>query len=94
MASLPDFRDNMLSECVLKIDVCRYLDENWPLDHGDLEKIHKLYFLVAYQRCSRWIFQILGRKRRRPFPSCVYARDLRHQMVYIVISNMPKKDKK
>ena len=74
MASLPDFRDNMLSECVLKIDVCRYLDENWPLDHGDLEKIHKLYFLVAYQRCSRWIFQILGRKRRRPFPSSVYAK--------------------
>ena len=22
----------MLSESVLKIDVCRYLEENWPLD--------------------------------------------------------------
>ena len=70
----PDFRDNMLSEGVLKIDVCRYLKENWPLDDGDLEKIHKLYRLVAYQRCSRWIFQILGKKRRRPFPACVYSR--------------------
>ncbi|XP_028397463.1 uncharacterized protein LOC114535959 [Dendronephthya gigantea] len=69
----PDFRDNMLSKGVLKIDVCRYLEENWPLDDGDLEKIHKLYRLVSYQRCSRWIFQILGKKRRRPFPACVYA---------------------
>lgn len=58
----PDFRDNMLSEGVLKIDVCRYLEENWPLDDEDLEKVHKLYRLVAYQRCSRWIFQILGKE--------------------------------
>ena len=63
----------MLSESVLKIDVCRYLEENWPLDDGDLEKVHKLYHLVSYQRCSRWIFQILGKKRRRPFPACVYS---------------------
>ena len=42
----------MLSENVLKIDVCRYLEENWPLDDGDLEKMHKLYRLVAYHRCS------------------------------------------
>ena len=28
----------MLSEGVQKIDVCRYLEENWPLDDGDLEK--------------------------------------------------------
>lgn len=74
LTSLPDFGDNMLSDGVLKIDVCRYLEENWPLDDGDLEKIHKLYRLVAYQRCSRWIFQILGKKKRRPFPSCVYAK--------------------
>ena len=69
----PDFQDNMLSEVVLKIDVCHYLEENWPLDDGDLEKIHKLYHLVAYQQCSRWIFQILGEKKRRPFPVCVYS---------------------
>ena len=69
----PDFRDNMLSESVLKIDVCRYLEENWPLVDGDLEKVHKLYRLVSYQRCSRWIFQILGKKRRKPFPACVYS---------------------
>jgi hypothetical protein len=36
----PGFIDNMLSETVLKID------------DGDLEKIHKLYRLVSYHRCS------------------------------------------
>ncbi|CAB4006882.1 Hypothetical predicted protein [Paramuricea clavata] len=70
----PDFKDNMLSENVLKIDVCRYLQENWPLDDEDLERIHKLYRLVAYHRCSRWVFQILGKKKRRPFPACVYSK--------------------
>ena len=35
----PDFQDSMLSEGVLKIDVCcYYLEENWPLDDGDLER--------------------------------------------------------
>ena len=47
----PDFQDNMLSESVLKIDVCRYLEENYPLDDEDLERVHRLYRLVAYQRC-------------------------------------------
>ena len=28
----------MLSEAVLKIDVCRYLEDNWPLDDEDLDK--------------------------------------------------------
>ncbi|XP_028415647.1 P2X purinoceptor 7-like [Dendronephthya gigantea] len=69
----PEFIDNMLSESVLKIDVCQYLEENWPLSDGDLERVHKLYRLVAYRRCSRWIFQILGKGKRRPFPSCVYS---------------------
>ncbi|XP_028410290.1 uncharacterized protein LOC114532903 [Dendronephthya gigantea] len=69
-----EFNENMLSEGVLKVDVCRYLEENWPLDDEDLERVHKLYRLVAYQRCSRWIFQILGKKKRRPFPACVYAK--------------------
>ena len=68
------YGENMLSEAVLKVDVWRYLEETWPLDDEDIEKIHKLYRLVVYQRCSRWIFQILGKKRRRPFPSCVYAK--------------------
>ncbi|XP_028415471.1 uncharacterized protein LOC114538490 [Dendronephthya gigantea] len=69
-----DFINNMLAEGVLKIDVCRYLEENWPVDDEDLERTHKLYRLVSYQRCSRWIFQILGRKNRRPFSACVYLK--------------------
>ena len=74
LTCLPDFIDNMLSAGVLKIDGCRYLEESWPLDDADIEKTHKLYRLVAYQRCSRWVFQILGKKKRRPFPSCVYTK--------------------
>ena len=70
---LPEFSENMLSENVLKVDIFRYLEDNWPVDDSNLARIHKLYRLVAYQRCSRWIFQILGKKSRRPFPSCVYA---------------------
>ena len=70
----PDFQPNMLSETVLKIDVSRYLEENWPFDDEELERIHKLYQLVSYQQCSRWVFQILGKGRRRPFPACVYAK--------------------
>jgi hypothetical protein len=71
---LSEFTENMLSDAVLKVDICRYLKDNWPLDDQDLERVHKLYRLVAYQRCSRWVFQILGKKRRRPFPSCIYAK--------------------
>lgn len=71
---LPEFSENMLSQRVLKIDVCRYLEENWPVGDDDLERTHKLYCLVAYQRCSRWIFRILGKNIRRPFPSCIYAK--------------------
>ena len=78
LTCLPEFAENMLSQTVLKIDVCRYLEENWPLGDEDIERTHKLYRLVAYQRCSRWIFQILGKKRRRPFSSCIYAK-LRQQ---------------
>lgn len=68
----PDFRDNMLSEGVLKIDICRYLEENWPLDDGDLEKIHKLYRSVSYQRCSRWIFQILKKEAKTISGVCLF----------------------
>ena len=38
-----EFQENMLSEEVLKIDVFRYLEDNWPLDDDDLDKLHKLY---------------------------------------------------
>jgi hypothetical protein len=74
VTTLPEFNENMLSEGVLKVDVCRYLEENWPLGDEDIERTHKLYRLVAYQRCSRWIFQILGKKKRRPFPACIYKK--------------------
>ena len=74
MTAHEEFKANMLLEGILKIDVCWYLEDNWPMDDEDLEKIHKLYRLVAYQRSSRWVFQILGRKNRRPLPSCVYTK--------------------
>ena len=54
----------MLSENVSKIDVCRYLDEKWPFDDEDLEIEHELYRLEAYERCSRWVFQILEKKNK------------------------------
>ena len=59
----------MLSEAVLKIDVCRYLEDNWPLDDEDLDKMHRNFI-----DCSRWVFQILGERSRRPLPACVYTR--------------------
>ena len=34
---------DMLSEGVLKIDVCLYLEDNWPMDDEDLEKIKTLW---------------------------------------------------
>ncbi len=70
---LPSFVQNMLSADVLEVDVAQYLEENYPLDDEELARIHKLYRLASYRRCSRWIFQILGKKNRRVFPSCVYT---------------------
>ena len=58
---LPSFVQNMLSADVLEVDVALYLEENYPLDDKDLARIHKLYRLASYRRCSRWIFQILGK---------------------------------
>ena len=66
----PDFRDNMLSEGVLKIDVCRYLEENWPLDDGDLENIHKLYRLVGLSTMFTLDFSDIGEKEAQTI-SCV-----------------------
>lgn len=71
ITQLSPFQQNISIE-VLEVDVLQYLEDNWPLDDEDIARMHKLYRLVAYRRCSRWIFQILGKKVRRPFPSCVY----------------------
>ena len=63
----------MLSRDVLEVDVAQYLEENHRLDDDDLARMHKLYQLAAYGRCSRWIFQILDKKCLRVFPSCIYT---------------------
>ena len=70
---LPSFVQNMLSADMLEVDVALYLEENYPLNDEDLARIHKLYRLASYRRCSRWIFHILGKKNRRVFPSCIYT---------------------
>ena len=93
----PDFVENMLSEAVLKVDVCRYLEENWPLDDEDtcIEKIHKLYRLVAYQRCRAGFFRFWTRRGDHFHLVCTpkYEKGLRQQMVSILISNMPRRGK-
>jgi hypothetical protein len=73
ITSLSSFVQNMLSKDVLDVNVSQYLEENWPLGDDQLEQTHKLYRLVSYRRCSRWVFTILGKKVRRVFPSCVYT---------------------
>lgn len=73
ITSLEEYSQNMLTEGVLKVDLSRYIEENWPLSDEELERKHKLFRLAAYQRCSRWIFGILGKKHRRPFPACIYS---------------------
>ena len=67
-----DFNENMLLEAVLMVHVF-LLKESWPDEDKDMERIHKLHRLVAYQRSLHWIFQVL-RKKRRPVLSCVYTK--------------------
>jgi hypothetical protein len=73
ITQLPDFQQNMLTESVLKIDACRYVEENRPLGDDEMAKTHKIFRLVSYYRCSRWIFEYLGKKNRRPFSACIYT---------------------
>ena len=71
ITSLSSFTQNMVSKEVLAVDVSQYLEENWPVGDDELEQTHKLFRHVAYRRCSRWVFTILG-KKNRSFPfSCV-----------------------
>ena len=58
----------MLSEVVLKIDVCRYLEVTGPW-------MMKIWTKCTnFIDCSRWVFQILGKRNRMPLPACVYTR--------------------
>ena len=70
---LEEYSQNMLTEEVLQVDISRYIEENWPLRDEELEKNHKFFRSIAYQRCSRWSFGILGKKQSRPFPACILA---------------------
>ena len=72
ITELSVFTQNMVSEEVLDVDASQYLEENWPLGDDELGQTHKIYRLVSYRRCSRWVFHILEKKNRRVFPSCVY----------------------
>ena len=58
ITSLSLFIQNMLSKDVLAIDVSQCLEQNWPVGDDELEQMHKLYRLVSYRRCSRWVFAI------------------------------------
>ena len=65
---------------------------NWPLDDKGLHKIHKLYRLVAYQRCSRWVIQIWGNKNRTPLPACVYIIIDNSHFILIIFVSSPAPD--
>ena len=52
VTELSSFLQN-ISQDVLDVDVLQYVEENWPLDDDDLARMHKLYRLVGYRRCSR-----------------------------------------
>ncbi|CAB4032111.1 Hypothetical predicted protein [Paramuricea clavata] len=43
LTQLPDFQQNMLTESVLKIDACRYVEENWPPRDDEMAKTHKIF---------------------------------------------------
>ena len=82
------FQQNMLSRDVLCVDVSQYMEENWPLGDEELERTHKLYRLVSYKRCSRWIFGILGKKIGEFFLRVyihVLGKSFRLHMVYTPI---------
>ena len=61
----------MLSEAVLKIDVCRYLEDNWPLDDEDLDENAQTLYTV---RVGYFRFWVKGTEAKRPLPACVYTR--------------------
>jgi hypothetical protein len=56
----------MLSEGVLNRRLSLSHEDIKLVSGQNSDKIHKLYRLVAYQRCSRWVFQIWGNKNRKP----------------------------
>ena len=78
----------MLSEAVSKIYVCRYLEDNWPLDDEDLDKMHKLYRTVRVGYFRFWVKQTEGHFLH------VFTQesenDSRRMTAFILILNMPK----
>ena len=63
----PGFLQNMLSESVLKIDVCQYLEENWPLDDSDLEKNSQTVQISCVSSMFSLGFPDLGERETQTF---------------------------
>ncbi|XP_061192279.1 uncharacterized protein LOC133200509 [Saccostrea echinata] len=66
------FQGNCLNIDVLEVSMYEFIDMDGPLD--DNEPIHQLYRYLAYRRFTRWIWHILGRRRRKIIPACVVSK--------------------
>ena len=84
--SLSSFNQNILSKDVLDVEVSQYLEKHWPLGDDEFSQTHKLFRLVFYPRCSRWIFNIFG-KNVQEFSLRVFAHvtNLLREMAFIPI---------
>ena len=52
ITKLSSFEQN-ISRDVLEVDIMQYVEDNWLLDDEDIARMHKLFRLVGYRRCSR-----------------------------------------
>ncbi|XP_062602661.1 uncharacterized protein LOC134264381 [Saccostrea cucullata] len=66
------FQGNCLNIDALEVSMYEFVDTDGPLD--DNEPIHELYRYLAYRRFTRWIWHILGKKRRKIIPACVVSK--------------------
>ncbi|XP_063403855.1 P2X purinoceptor 7-like [Mytilus trossulus] len=62
------FTGNCLNRHVIEVSLYDFVERQGPID--DNEPIHELYRYVAYRRFTRWIWHILGKKRRKVIPAC------------------------